>query len=187
MSLRTNVIKAPPSEKGLLYRRRRTTPALASALALAVSPAMAVDGCLVLLCLAAPSWSAIPQCVPPVTQVLRDLARGRPFPTCAMSGAGNSGTHQWASAPGNCPAQYTYATELESGVAYGCGYSGVVSIQIDGVPWSRTWWSMGGRTVTDFSPVAKARMGTWNTKYDDDYAAWSAAQVAPVVQPFDAP
>lgn len=104
-----------------------------------------------------------------------------------MSGAGNSGTHQWASAPGNCPAQYTYATELESGVAYGCGYSGVVSIQIDGVPWSRTWWSMGARTVTDFSPVAKARMGTWNTKYDDDYAVWSAAQVAPVVQPFDAP
>jgi hypothetical protein len=41
--------------------------------------------------------------------------------------------------------------------------------------------------VTDFSAAAKARMGTWNTKYDDDYAAWSAAQAAPVVQPFDAP
>ncbi len=187
MSLRTNVIKAPPSAKGLLYRRRRTTLALASALALAASPAMAVDGCLVLLCLAAPSWSAIPQCVPPVTQVLRDLARGRPFPTCAMSGAGNSGSHQWASAPGNCPPQYTYASELESGVAYSCGYTGVVSIQIDGAPWSRTWWTMGGQTVTDFSPVAKARMGTWNTKYDDDYAAWSAAQVGLVAEPFDAP
>ena len=160
--------------------------ALASALVLAAPPALAVDGCLVLLCLAAPSWSAIPQCVPPVTQVLRDLARGRPFPTCAMSGAGNSGSHQWASAPGNCPPQYTYASELENGVAYSCGYTGVVSIQIDGTPWSRTWWTMGGQTVTDFSPAAKARMGTWNTKYDDDYAAWSAAQAAPVVPPFDA-
>lgn len=29
-------------------------------------PARAVDGCLVLLCFAAPSWRAIPQCVPPI-------------------------------------------------------------------------------------------------------------------------
>jgi len=57
-------------------------------------PASAVDGCLVLLCLAAPSWRAIPQCVPPITDVLRDLARGRPFPTCAMGSAGNAGSHQ---------------------------------------------------------------------------------------------
>jgi hypothetical protein len=46
---------------------------------------------------------------------------------------------------------------------------------------------MGGGTVTDFSPAAKARMGTWDTKFDDDYVAWSAAQVVPVVQPFDTP
>lgn len=186
MSLRTNVIKALPSAKGLLTRHPRTMLALAATLALVAPPALAVDGCLVLLCLAAPSWSAIPQCVPPVTQVLRDLARGRPFPTCAMSGAGNSGSHQWASAPGNCPPQYTYASEMENGFTYSCGYTGVVSIRIDGAPWSRTWWTTGGQTVTDFSPAAKARMGTWNTKYDDDYAAWSAAQAASTVQPFDA-
>ncbi|RZA15171.1 MAG: hypothetical protein EOP02_25220, partial [Proteobacteria bacterium] len=35
------------------------------------------DGCVVLLCLAAPSWRAIPQCVPPIRQLFRDLARGR--------------------------------------------------------------------------------------------------------------
>jgi hypothetical protein len=187
VSLRTNVIKAQPSAKGLLTCHGQTMLALASALVLAAPPALAVDGCLVLLCLAAPSWSAIPQCVPPVTQVLRDLARGRPFPTCAMSGVGNSGSHQWASAPGNCPPQYTYTSELENSVAYSCGYTGVVSIQIDGALWSRTWWTMGGQTVTDLSPAAKAIMGTWNTKYDDEYAAWSAAQVAPVVPLFDAP
>lgn len=188
MSLRTNVIKARPGAKGVPYRLRLTPLTLvATVLLVATPPVLAVDGCLVLLCLAAPSWSAIPQCVPPVTQVLRDLARGRPFPTCAMSGAGNSGSHQWASAPGNCPPQYTYAMELENGIAYSCGYAGVVSIQIDGAPWSRTWWTMGGQTVTDFSAAAKARMGTWNSKYDDDYAAWSAAQVAPAVPSFDAP
>lgn len=187
MSLQTNVIKAPRSAKHLPHRLRPAAWALAAALVMAAPPVLAVDGCLVLLCLAAPSWSAIPQCVPPVTQVLRDLARGRPFPTCALSGAGNSGSHQWASAPGNCPPQYTYAMELENGAAYSCGYTGVVSIQIDGAPWSRTWWTMGGGTVTDFSPAAKARMGSWNTKFDDDYAAWSAAQVAPVAPLFDAP
>ena len=178
----TNVIKARRTAKRLARRHRPMALAFSAALAMAATPSRAVDGCLVLLCLAAPSWSAIAQCVPPVTQVLRDLARGRPFPTCGMSGAGNSGAHQWASAPGNCPPQYTYAMELESGIAYSCGYTGVVSIQIGGAPWSRTWWTMGGQTVTDFSPAAKARMGTWNTKFDDDHAIWSAA-LPPAGQP----
>ena len=61
----------------------------AAALALP-TPARAVDVCLVLLCLAAPSWRAIPQCVPPVQQVFKDLAKGKPFPTCSTSGAGSS-------------------------------------------------------------------------------------------------
>src|SRR5881396_2757238 len=76
-------------------------------------PVRAVDGCLVLLCFAAPSWRSIPQCVPPINQVLRDLARGRPFPTCAMAGAGNSANNAWASAPSYCPPQYTRVVEGE--------------------------------------------------------------------------
>jgi len=136
--------------------------------------ARAVDGCLVLLCLAAPSWRAVAQCVPPVTQVLRDLARGRPFPTCAMAGAGNSASLQWASAPGNCPPQYVSAVDLENGTSYSCAYSGAVTVNIDGAPWSRTWWNFVGQTVTEFSPDAKARMGSWNTQFDDDYAQWLA-------------
>lgn len=177
-----------PSSTGKRFALRRLPVAAAIVTLLAASgPARAVDGCLVLLCFAAPNWRAIPQCVPPITQVLRDLARGRPFPTCAMGGAGNSGSHQWASAPGNCPPQYTVASEVENGIVYSCGYSGVVTIRIDGSPWSRTWWSMGGGTVTDFSPAAKARMGSWDTQFDDDYAAWSAAQVTPPVAPIDLP
>ena len=43
-------------------------------------PAQAADGCQVLLCFAAPNWRAIPQCVPTINQVLRDLALGRGFP-----------------------------------------------------------------------------------------------------------
>ena len=57
-----------------------------SALFGAVCPAQASDyGCKVLLCLANPAGpTAVAQCVPPITQLWRDLARvpPRPFPTC---------------------------------------------------------------------------------------------------------
>jgi hypothetical protein len=139
------------------------------------APARAVDGCLALLCFAAPSWRSIPQCVPPIRQVLRDLARGRPFPTCAMAGAGNSANHAWSSAPVYCPPQYTRVIDTESAPIYSCDYNGAVSVSINGAPFARTWWSMAGDTVTEFSPAAKTQLGTWDTRFDDDYAAWLAA------------
>ena len=175
-----STVTAPPrlaTRAGL--RTRIAAAAVPLVLASAAFPAHAVDGCLVLLCLAAPSWGAIAQCVAPVTQVLRDLARGRPFPTCAMSGPGNSASHQWASAPGHCPPQYTYAMEMENAVVYSCGYDGAVSVNIDGSLWSRTWWSMGGQTVTEFTAAAKTTMGRWDTRFDDEHAAWLASLPAP--------
>jgi hypothetical protein len=138
---------------------------------------MAVDGCLVLLCFAAPSWRTIPQCVPPVTQVFRDLTRGKAFPTCAMSGAGNQPAHQWANAPIFCPPQYT---QFVDGVPnYVCAYAGAVSVDIDGALWTRTWWRFDGDTVTEYTEAAKASLGWWDTKFDDDYAAWLATQLPP--------
>jgi hypothetical protein len=138
-------------------------------------PAHAADGCLVLLCFAAPSWRAVPQCVQPVRQVLRDLARGRAFPTCGM--AGTSAEHAWATAPDNCPPQYTRVQETESGTPfYRCDYSGAVSVSISGTPFARTWWDFAGDTVTEFSAAAKAQLGQWDTRFDDDQAAWRAAQ-----------
>lgn len=147
-------------------------------------PAHAVDGCLVLLCFAAPSWRSIPQCVPPIRQVLRDLARGKAFPTCGMAGASNSASHTWASAPAFCPPQYTRVFEGESGPVYSCDYTGAVSVSVNGTPFARTWWTMAGDTVTEFSPAAKSQLGTWDTRFDDDYAAWFAAlpPPAPVVE-----
>jgi hypothetical protein len=157
-----------------------STAALACTVALvAPLPAAAVDGCLVLLCFAAPNWHAIPQCVSPITQVLRDLARGKPFPTCAMAGAGNTASHAWSSAPNYCPPQYTRVMEGESGPSYWCDYLGAVSVSIDGNLFSRTWWRMSGDSVTEFSPSAKARMGIWDTRFDDDYARWLASQPPP--------
>lgn len=141
--------------------------------------AQAVDGCLVLLCFAAPSWRSIPQCVPPIKQVLRDLARGKSFPTCSMAGGGNSASHAWASAPGYCPPQYTRLFDGESGPIYSCDYTGAVSVSINGAPFARTWWTMAGDTVTEFSPAAKTQLGTWDTRFDDDYAAWLASLPPP--------
>lgn len=146
--------------------------ALASLSLLAPSAAHAVDGCLVLLCFAAPSWKSIPQCVPPIRQVLHDLAHGEPFPTCGMSGAGNSASHTWARAPGRCPPQYTRVYEREHTTLYRCDYTGVVSVSIDDKPFTKTWWSFSGDTVTEFSPAAKSQLGIWDTRYDDEEAEW---------------
>lgn len=137
--------------------------------------ALAVDGCQVLLCLAAPSWRAIPQCVPTITQLLRDLARGKVFPTCNFSGPGNGSSHNWANPPSHCPPQYTRVYDSEGGPVYTCDYAGSVSVMVDGAPFARTWWSFGGDTVTDFSPSAKAQLRHWDTRFDTEYAAWLAS------------
>jgi len=153
--------------------RAAVAPAAVLSLSLLASTAVhAVDGCLVLLSFAAPSWKSIPQCVPPIRQVLRDLARGKALPTCGMSGAGNSAGHAWARAPGNCPPQYTRVHENESGPIYTCDYTGAITVTIDGKQFTRTWWARGGDTVTDLRPVAKSQLGTWDTQYNDDRAAW---------------
>jgi hypothetical protein len=165
---------------GLRLAPIRLPLAAAFAALLGIAPqAKAADGCLVLLCFAAPSWSSIAQCVDPVRSVLDDLAHGHPFPSCGMSGAGNTANNTWSSPPDFCPPQYTTSISLESSTAYQCAYDGAVSVTIDGKLWSRTWWSLSGSTVTEFTPAAKASMGSWDTKFDDDYAGWLATQVPP--------
>lgn len=137
----------------------------------------AADGCLVLLCLAAPSWKNIAQCVDPVREVLKDLAKGKPFPSCSMSGAGNSAGNRWSSAPAYCPVQYTAFSYGESTTTAYCTYDGAIEVNVSGSLWSRTWWHLsGGDTVTEYTDAAKTQLGTWDTRFDDDYAAWLAAQ-----------
>ena len=142
-------------------------------------PALAVDGCKVLLCFAAPSWRAIPQCVPPIRQVLRDLALGRAFPTCGMSGRGNNAAHHWANPPSFCPPQYTQVFDAENHLEYLCDYAGAVEVTVKGELWTRTWWRMDGDSVTEYTAAAKAQLGSWDTRFDDDYAAWLANQPPP--------
>jgi hypothetical protein len=159
-------------------RLHHLLPTVALAL-LSLSTPVRADGCLVLLCLAAPSWRAIPQCVAPIRELFRDLARGRPFPTCAMSGAGNRAANRWTSAPTFCPPQYTRVLDSDVGPIYTCDYSGCVSVTINGSPFARTWWNFGGETVTEFTPSAKTTLGTWDTRFDDDFARWLTTQTPP--------
>ncbi|MFG6458635.1 hypothetical protein ACG00X_17475 [Roseateles sp. BYS96W] len=147
----------------------------------APTTAHAADGCIVLLCLAAPSWRAIPECVTPIRHLFRDLARGRGFPTCAMSGAGNSSSHAWASAPAFCPPQYTRTWDGPNGPVHSCDYAGAIAITVNGAPFSQTWWSMAGDAVTEFSSAAKAQLGSWDTRFEDDFAAWLSTR--PPVDP----
>lgn len=158
---------------------RRTIRAAVFVTALAATPpALAVDGCLVLLCLAAPDWRQIQQCVDPVQQALNDLRRGRPFPHCEFSGPGNGASDRTAQAPDLCPPHYTVPLGLDDygNRIFGCNVTGVITVQVQGQDWTRVWWHADGWSVTEYLPPAKAQLGTWNTRYDDDYAAWLAAQ-----------
>ena len=160
-------------------RRRHAVGLLALVLLAGSGTAFAADGCLVLLCLAAPSWSSIGQCVDPVRQVFRDLARGRPFPSCDAAGGGNHARNNWSSPPAFCPVQYTRSI-IDGGTFYTCDYDAAIEVDVNGAPWTRTWWRFSGEdTVTEFTPAAKARLGNWDTRFDDDYARWLASAPQP--------
>jgi hypothetical protein len=171
----------PAAKRDILARRAAALLAFVPLFG-ASAPARAVDGCQVLLCFAAANWRTIPQCVPPIRQVLRDLARGRSFPTCAMAGSGNAASHAWSNPPRDCPPQYTRTIDTEGGPIHTCDYIGAVAVSVNGAPYSRTWWSRSGDTVTEFSPAAKAQLGSWDTRFDDDHAAWLATLPPPAEQ-----
>ena len=162
----------------------------------AAPAARAVDGCVVLLCLAG-NWSAIAQCVPPVEQLFADLALGQPFPSCAFASApslpASSAPALAAAMPAieaggstaavlegitqqNCPVQY--AIELDGQFVSCSGYFGLIRVTVNGVPWSQTLWSPGGASVTCYSSTAETSLGISNTACDQALAAYNARLAA---------
>ena len=144
-------------------------------------PLQAVDGCKLLLCMAG-NWQNISKCTPTVRQALRDVARGRGWPTCSMGGDSASG-NQFV-APDICPEQYiTSAGTDESGrPVVSCPFSGVIHVVIDGKPWSRTWWSPSGDSVVEWLAPAKAAFAgmpdAMDDRFDRDHAAWVVSERA---------
>ncbi len=156
--------------KRLIYALLLATVALSS------PAAHAADGCKVLLCLAG-NWSNISQCRPDVEQALRDVARGRGWPTCSMGGS-SSAELQWAN-QGNCPTFYSLYGE---GVWQGCQYDGMVSVRVNGAPWSDLFWSAGGGpTSTRYYDQARSALGAnIDPTYDRDAGTFATpAPTAP--------
>ena len=133
--------------------------------------AMAADDCTALLCLAG-NWRAIPACVPPVEAVLRDLARGRAFPTCP----GNS-TSTTVPSEATCPPMYSLYNP-DSGNWTGCSYEGITSVTVNGAAWFDVFWNVGGDTSTRYTLAARTQLGTFiDPKFDADQAAWDASHL----------
>jgi hypothetical protein len=155
--------------------------AAVSGLGLGLSgPAHAVDGCKLLLCMAG-NWQNIAQCTPTVRQALRDVARGRGWPTCSMGGDSASG-NQFV-APEQCPPQYRSNWTDESGQSrYSCPFGGVIHVAVEGQPWSRTWWSASGDAVVEWLPAARSAFAgapdAMDEQFARDHAAWVISEQA---------
>lgn len=139
------------------------------------SSARADDGCTVVLCLAG-NWKQIDQCVPPVKKALRDLARGLGLPSCDMASAGDSGSagaRNQMLIGETCPPQYSYFIRNGDGQIVGrqCTVSGAITVAVDGLPWSVTYWN-GSNSATWFSDQARQGLGAGDSQYDADLAVW---------------
>jgi hypothetical protein len=168
---------------GRLLRRLRFSMAAAClpAFMLFASPsAHAVDGCKLLLCISG-NWRAIPMCVPTVVQALKDLA-WHPWPTCDMSGPGNSGNFSWANEI-TCPPFYSNYNP-ENGAWQSCSYPALIHVTVNGAWWADVFADLSGNTSTHYSDTAKSSLSTVpngiDPKYDNDAAAWTPPPPPPV-------
>lgn len=158
-----------------------------SSLALAIlsmfsaTSAHAADGCKFLLCIAGP-WSSIAACVPTVHEVLHDLARGRPFPTCGMSGANNSAHNTWVD-EASCPSMYRQYSSMSGGYS-GCAFPARISVYINGGLWSQVYWDMSANTSTWYSAAARSGLtqpsgsAPLDDRFLNDLRGWNSVQVA---------
>jgi hypothetical protein len=158
--------------------------ALATGIALGaipVTPALALDGCKVLLCLSG-NWQQIEECRPPIREFFIALSLGKPFPACEMTsnGAANGITarSEPLRAPDHCPPQYTNASEAGDSerITYSCRYEGVVILSIAGQPWSSVYWNRLGDSVTDRSPLASAYVSGSDPRWSADLQDYDASQ-----------
>jgi hypothetical protein len=162
------------------------------------TPAQAVDACKVLLCLAG-SWRSIPACVPEVRKVLRDMARGKVFPTCKMAQApsglgvtstpgGYTGVSDRMLQGTNCPHYFRLWSWLkdESQVSpdgkpmgswsMDCEYSSVAELTINGLAWKRTYANQY-EALEEWQPAAREALGLGFEPIEADIrrAQWVAA------------
>ena len=105
---------------------------MASAAATAIPASASEYGCRVLLCLSNPSGpTAVSQCIPPISQLWRDLARGRAFPRCEEANApanqawAQMGTSYYDVCPGGTTALAAGALAVQGGPVLGSLVEGI--------------------------------------------------------------
>lgn len=158
---------------------KRSSVVLASLL-ISLLPSANADtwGCEVLLCLSNPAGAtAVAECEAPIEKLWRELAKGNGFPGCDMgsssANANNYAGNQWASA-NNCPPQYIrYRYHDSTAIPY-CAFAGVITVNVNGKPYSRTWWNGRDTVMEALSPDAKG--SGYNDRFERDYAKWKAEQ-----------
>ena len=110
----------------------------------AISSASAADGCKALLCFANPNGPmAVAECVSTVREVIRDMAKGRPFPTCNSSdGSAVNGTIRLGYVPRITPIDSVLChpsllvgrTVYQGGVkSKACSAGYAIGVQLEGI------------------------------------------------------
>ena len=171
--------------------------AVCAGLLLTAPAAYAIDGCKVLLCLAG-NWRSIGACVGEMRQALRDLARGKAWPTCDFAGATTvvdrpplppferivTGTTQYALNGNSCPEFYkqwiwhTVSYEGQTGHwEYRCFFAGVLDVYIERQLWVTVYWAVDGSTIDAWSTSGLDALGMSGqlVGYDLNLANWIKA------------
>ena len=133
-------------------------------------------GCQVVLCLSDPRGATTEaECVPPISKLWSELAKGHGFPTCDLIGGGDasSGNSVAFQNAGDCPPQYLVPSD-DSPDQSGCLYSSAMLLTLNNEPYIKVWMSQQGTVIQNLSAAADAAYGTAN-KFNADYAAWKAA------------
>lgn len=156
------------------------------------TPALAVDGCKVLLCFAG-NWRDISECRPEVEQALKDQAKGKGWPTCKETQPDGSVKTDNSIVPRtvfgpSCPywaRQWTFVPEwgdITDKEVYGlwrmsCAVTEIMAVTIDGKPWKKSYLMPDGSTLDEWSPEALAAMAGVDLG-PDALAAAEAAWIA---------
>lgn len=127
-------------------------------------PAVAADGCKVILCLGG-NWRSIGTCIPDVRWALR-----HGIPSCpGMS-------FSWASAT-NCPPQYAVELPGIDGPTLACRMTGAINVLRGGQIYQQVWWSEAEQLYRIwYSDPAKRDIVDVDPTWDADYAAWVVEQ-----------
>jgi hypothetical protein len=115
-------------------------------------------GCQVLLCLANPGGpTKVAECVPPIKKLLKDLAKGKAFPSCKFSDSsgqetGTSSQHFAVNKSASkrfCHPDYLVPAE-DRRDAY-CLMKGAITVTVNGAKTQRIWWNNSGESITESS------------------------------------